>query len=535
MFPRLCTLPALLLLLLLPGCTGDILGKRDAVDPQVAVESGARRLSLAELDNTLKDLLGEESRPASRLLNEDEFRPYDNDYTIQSASQALITSLQILAEEVAANTVNDPTRRDALVPCTPSGPGDEDCFRQFLEAFLPRAFRRSISADDVTPYLSLLAFATESSAHVESDFDSAVRLAVSAALQDPEFLYRIELGRPDGDDGVIRLDAHAVASRMSYLLWGTMPDEALFAAAEGGMLDSAEGRREEARRMFEDPRARAQLGRFHAMWLGYRSIPHSPDLVARLDRETSALIERVIFDEPGSYLRLFTTGETYLDDALADHYGLPRPAGGEGWVPYADTGRAGILSHGSVLAGFGKFEDTSPTQRGIMVRTRFMCEEVPPPPPNLDVDEPPSGTLDSPCKYDRYAQHRDASGTCAVCHSLMDPIGFGLENYDMAGRFRTHDDGLPECVIEGEGEIVGLGQFSGPGELAELLVDEGYIDECAVQQFLTYAIGREVQPEEDALITRLVDDFRGVAHDFRGFVVEYIASERFVRRAEERL
>ena len=510
-------------------------GGPPAVDPVVAVESGARRLTQAELDNTLRDLLDEKTAPASRLLNEDEFRPFDNDYTIQQASEALITSLEVLAEEVAERAIADDARRAALVPCTPASAGDEQCFREFLEAFLPRAFRRPVTQEDVDAYLPLLAFATEGIAVVDNNFYTAVELAVSAVVQDPEFLYRVKQGTPGNTAGLIELDGYEIASRMSYLLWASMPDDVLFAAAAAGTLDSPQGRRSEAIRMLADPKARAQLHRFHAMWLGYRSIPHTPELVAAFDRETSALIDRVIFDEPGSYLRLFTMDETFVDDALADHYGLPRPVNGEGWVSYEGTGRAGILGHGSLLAAFGKFEDTSPTQRGILVRTRFMCEQVPSPPPDVDADQPPQGEMDAVCKYDRYAEHRDQSSSCAGCHSLTDPIGFGLENFDAAGRYREHDDGLPECVIEGSGEIVGVGAFSGPAELSELLVDNGYIDACAVRQFLTFALGRPPSSYEDHLVEEITGSFRSGQHDFNAFIVDFIASDRFARLSQERI
>src|SRR5690606_22261585 len=144
-------------------------------------------------------------------------------------------------------------------------------------------------------------------------------------------------------------------------------------------------------------RARRQLNRFHSMWLGYRTIPHDATLNAAFQLETETLIERVIFDEPASYLQLFRSDETYLNDLLAAHYDLPAPSGGEGWVSYsAGTGDnaagrvgGGILSHGSVLSAFSKFSDTSPTQRGIFVRTRLMCQAVPPPPATVDVDQPP--------------------------------------------------------------------------------------------------------------------------------------------------
>jgi len=354
-------------------------------------------------------------------------------------------------------------------------------------------------------------------------------------LQDPEFLYRVEQGTRGSTPGLLELDGYEIASRMSYLLWASMPDDALFAAAAAGDLDSPEGRSGEALRMLDDPRARAQLHRFHAMWLGYRSIPHTPELVAAFNRETSALIDRVILDEPGSYLRMFTMDETFVDDSLADHYGLPRPADGEGWVSYEGTGRAGILGHGSLLAAFSKFEDTSPTQRGILVRTRFMCEDVPRPPPNVDADQPPQGAMDAVCKYERYAEHRDQSSSCAGCHSLVDPIGFGLENYDVAGRYREHDDGLPECVIEGSGEIVEVGSFSGPGELSQLLVENDYVDACAVQQFLTFALGRPTNSYEAELLQEMIESFRAGQHDFKAFMIDFVASDRFARRAQERL
>lgn len=524
----------------LVACKGQIgqseeRGGPPAVDPILAVESGVRRLSQSELDNTLRDLVGDDTAPAARLLNEDEFRPFDNDYTIQQASEALITSLEALADQVAEATLADPARRADLVPCTPASAGDEACFRTFLEEFLPRALRRPATAEDINAYVPLLAFASEDNAVVDNDFYTAVQLAVAATLQDPEFLYRVEEGTPGSTAGLLELDGFEIASRMSYLLWASMPDDALFAAAAAGTLDSPDGRRSEALRMFDDPRAREQLHRFHAMWLGYRSIPHTPELVAAFNRETSALIDRVILEEPGSYLRLFTMNETFVDDSLADHYGLPRPAEGQGWVSYEGTGRAGILGHGSVLAAFSKFEDTSPTQRGILVRTRLMCEDVPRPPPTVDADQPPQGTMDAVCKYERYAEHRDQSSSCAGCHSLMDPIGFGLENYDVAGRYREHDDGLPECIIEGSGEIVEAGSFSGPGELSQLLVDNDYIDACAVQQFLTFALGRPTSSYEAELLQEMIESFRAGQHDFKAFMSNFIASERFARRAQERL
>jgi hypothetical protein len=333
---------------------------------------------------------------------------------------------------------------------------------------------------------------------------------------------------------VLALDGFEIASRMSYLIWGSTPDPELLAAAGTGELLDPEGRRAHAARMLAEPRARAQLHRFHSMWLGYRTIPHDAALVSAFDRETSALIDRVVFDEPGSYMRFFTLGETFVDTTLAAHYGLPAPSGTEGWVSYGDTARSGIFGHGSLLSAFSKFTDTSPTQRGILVRTRLMCEDIPPPPAIVDVDQEPRGSMDAVCKIDRYAEHRDGSSSCANCHARVDSIGFGLENFDIAGRYRVHDEGLPDCAIAGDGEITGVGVFNGPRELAALLDEAGYLDACAVRQYFTFAIGRAPTPEERALVDEIAQEFRASGHDFAELITGLIASERFARRAEER-
>lgn len=501
-------------------------------DPYVASETVVRRLSQAELDNTLQDLVGDDTRPAAQYLGEDEFRPYDNDYSVQQASQALIDSIEVMAAEVAESLVADPARRDAVVPCTPSEPGDADCFRRFIDSFGRRVFRRPLHPEEVEPYLELLAFATEANPYVDNNFYTAVSLAVQAMLMDPEFLYRVEVGTPTEVAGVRRLDGFEIATRMAYLLWGSTPDEALLADAASGKLDTPAGRREVAARMMEAERAKAQLHRFHGMWLGYRAIPGDPQLIQRFNRETTALIDKVVFEDRASYLRLFSSSETFVDDALADHYGLPRPEGGEGWVAYEDGSmRAGILSHGSVLAAFSKFSDTSPTQRGILVRTRLMCQEIPPPPPDVDVDQPPGGGEEAACKVDRYRAHVEVA-SCAACHNGMDPIGFGLENFDIAGRFREHDDGAPSCTIDGVGELPGLGTFSGPKELSERLAEEKLLERCAVRQYFWFSQGRKPKLSEREPIDALAEQFAASGHRFDQMIQEYVASEAFALKQE---
>ncbi|MGD8860545.1 MAG: DUF1588 domain-containing protein [Myxococcales bacterium] len=514
----------------------DAAGADDRTDPSnpdapfVASESVARRLSRAELDAALLDLVGDDTGAAGQNLPEDFYSPYDNDYTGQLASAALIDSISELADDVAARVVNDPRRYARLVPCTPDGPGDADCFEQVTRGLLERALRRPIDDAEVARYRALLEFATEDEPAVDNGFSTAVELLVRAVIMDPEFLYRIEVGEPTDEPGVYALDDFEIATRLSFLIWGAPPDEALYQDARAGLLREADGRHAALQRMLQDDRAREQLHRFHAMWLGYRVIPHSPELAVAFTRETGALLDRVILDEPQSYLNLLDFGETYLDELLAEHYGLPAPEGGRGWVPYGDSGRAGLLSHGSVLSAFGKFADTSPTQRGILIRTRLLCQTLPPPPPTVMADQPPGGD-DATCKWDRYEQHR-SSTACAGCHANMDPIGFGLENYDLAGRYREHDDGRPECTIEGTGELPPYGSFSGPAELGRLLIDSGEVERCVSAQFFQFAVGRAPAPIEEQEIDALTEDFRTAGTLFTELLESFVSRAAFALRRE---
>lgn len=498
-------------------------------DPYLASESTVRRLSRAELDSTISDLLGDVTSPANQFLPEDQFSPYDNDYTLQLASAALIDSLERLANDVATRIVADPTLQATLVPCTPVDDGDAACFAQVVSTLLPRAYRRPVTQEEIDRYSVLLAYATEVNPDVPHDFYTAVTLLVRSILQDPEFLYRIEVGTPTANAGVYALSEHEIASRLSYLFWGTMPDQTLTDAAVAGTLSDATTRRAAIDRLLGDDRAHAQLRRFHSMWLGYRALPHDAALVSAFSRETGALIDRVVWGEPQSYLNLFTFPETFIDATLAEHYGLPAPAA-EGWVSYGASGRAGILSHGAVLSAFGKFSDTSPTQRGIFVRTRLMCETVAPPPPNVNSDQPPA-SMDAVCKADRYEQHR-TNTACAACHSLLDPIGFGLENYNLAGQRRETDNDNVDCAISGQGEVLPYGPFSGPAELAALLVNNNEIDDCVVRQWMSFAVGRPLLPYETAPTDQLVASFRTADHSLPGLLADFAASPAFALRQE---
>ncbi len=485
-----------------PGGSGPQVTAPGLKPGNVVPTSLVRRLSQAELDNTIEDILGDVSRPAQKFFVEDEFKPYDNNYPVQAASKSYTDNLREMARDVARRAVADTKNRGAFIPCQPTDPGDAACFRKTIEKLGRRMLRRPLASAEVDAYMPLQLFATENNPTVPHDFYTAVELALRAFLQDPEFFNRVEIGRQTATAGVYALGSFEIATRMSYLLWGSTPDDALLTVADQDGLVSAAGRGTAFDRMQGGARARSQVQRFHSLWLGYRAIPQPADIAALFNAETTKLLDTVIFDAPSAYFDVFTSPRTYLTTALAAIYGLPAPPGGAGWVTYGPTSsRAGILSHGTVLASFSKFSDTSPTQRGILVQTRLMCNIILSPPATVNVDQPP-GNPDQDCKIPRYQAHMGQSG-CTGCHSQMDPIGFGLENYDMSGRVRKTDNGKLQCAIPGQGNIAGIGAFSGPKELAEKLLGANEIQDCLVRQYLTFALGRTLAAQEDTLVDAL--------------------------------
>ncbi len=506
-------------------------GEEPPVDDDVAEEigvSGLRRLSIAEYTQTVVDLLGLTPAQVQELLPADTLTPFDNDYTTQTASEALVKGLELLAGDIAEAIVASPELRGALVPCTPSGPEDAACYREFLSSFGRRALRRTLTDDELDRFAALQSYGVD-----EGDFWAGVAAGLRMFLQHPELVYRVEIGVPVPDaPELFRLTGWEVGARLSYLMIGSTPPDWLLDAAEAGELDSSEGIASAAMMLLDDPRARARVVRFHALWLAYENLAQT-GVYADMHVETAALVERIVFDERRAWIDMLTSNETWLTPALAEHYGLPVPAE-PSWVPYPDDGRGGLLSHGSFLSVGAKFGDTSPTQRGKLVRTKLFCQDIPKPPPELMVDvcAPPPADPDA-CKIDRYFMSREDA--CKSCHELMDPIGFGLEAYDASGVFRANDLERPDCPIDGDGEFVGLGTFNGPAELAALAVESDGLETCVAQQLYRFAVGRtELDLHDATLVDRVVAESSGDGGlDMLAFITGYVGAEAFRYRREE--
>lgn len=494
---------------------------------KVAPRIGLRRLTSYEYDNTIRDLLADTTRKSALVLPEDPRTPFDNDYNKQAPSKALVEGLELLARDASRALITDAARREKILGCTPSGASDTACFTTFIKKFGRRALRRPLSAEEVTRFATFQSFATES-----GDFYVGVETALLAFLQHAEFVYRVEIGTPlPNRSDTVRLNDFELATRLSYFVAATTPDDALLDAAEGGALADAAGVQAQATRLLATAAGRATVQRFHALWLGYDKIIDNNALSKDMLQESRALIDRVVFEQKKPWEEVFTATETFVTDSLATHYGLPSTGSTTPtWVPYGSTGRKGIISHGVVLTNGAKLEDTSPTLRGLFIRARLMCQDIPPPPPTVDTDLPPLEP--GQCKIERLAKTHSQGG-CAACHSKMDPIGFGLEQFDQQGRFRTTEPGAPSCPIDGQGELAGVAKFKGPSELADLLVRDGALQSCAAKQLYRFAIGRATLDSDDE---RFIEWWLGklggakAGLKFDQLLVEFVAADGFRHR-----
>jgi hypothetical protein len=396
-----------------------------------------------------------------------------------------------------------------------------------------RAFRRPLDISLQADYRKLLVDAT-----AQLDFSSGLEVAITAVLQSPYFLYHVERGI-EVTPGVERLDDSSMAARLATSLWQSLPDEALLAAAASGSLSTAEGIESQARRMLGDPRARAvmvrmftELTRADELALVPKDLTLFPAwdaLRSSMTEETSRFVESVLFDGPGTPEALLTARHTFVNPALAAHYGLPAVSGWQK-ISFTGTPRLGLLTQGSVLAVNAKTNQSSPVVRGLFVRENLLCDTPPPPPPDANI-VPPDIKPGVPTRQ-RYAEHSE-NPACSGCHTLMDPIGLGFEHFDAVGAWRDTDEGLP---VDASGEIVGTdaaGTFVGVEALAQRLATSNRVSQCFGTQAFRYFTARHENEDDTCSLYRLETQFRGGTFDFKDLVIALTTSDSFRYRKTE--
>ena len=367
-------------------------------------------------------------------------------------------------------------------------------------------------------------------------FELGMQEAMAAMLQSPYFIYQVEIGEPDPDDPTRRrLTQHELATRMSFFLVDTLPDAELLADADAGRLSDADGIREAAWRLLERPEARRSLAEFFGEVWRLRdllSLPKdlgvfpqwSPALAESMRMETAALVEDLVWEQDADFLEVFTADYSFVNAQLGFHYGLPGAVDlGELPTRVALAGhdkRAGLFGHASFQALLAHVSTTSPTLRGKFVLENILCRTVPPPPPGVVTDLPDTG--DARTMRERLELHM-SEPSCSGCHSMMDPIGFGLENYDSIGRFRTEDDGYP---IDASAELDGT-PFDGAAGLGAIVAQTPGTASCLVHNLYRHATGHVETEGEQVAMDALEEAFEESGHRMQDLMVEIVASPAF--------
>lgn len=505
-------------------------GEPLSIDPAPAV---LPRLTAEQYRNSLQSVL---APGLTAVALEPDTNPYLF-FNIGAASTTLSelgTQLyEEAADELTQTIFADPAQRLALVGCEPAAPGDQ-CVQGFLEDFGRRAYRRPLTPDELTRWHQITVDLAS------PDAWEGLRLAVAGMLQSPNFLYRVELGEPDPGDpeGRLRFTSHEMASRLSFLLWNTTPDDTLLDAADAGELLTTEGLRAHAERMLADPRAGAAVQEFFAQYFdlgrldGVARDPvaypmFSSTLPSSMRTEVQLLVDDFVFRRDADIRGIFGTRSTFVNEELAMLYGVEAPGASPiAFVPVelpADGPRAGLLTLGAFLTMNAHETEPSPTLRGKYVRERVLCQSVQPPPDDVDTNIPESETGEHQTLRERLEAHAD-NPVCAGCHSFIDPPGFLFENFDSIGAYRTVDiEGYP---VDAAGDLDGE-PLANATELGPKLAADPRVGRCVVTQLFRHAQGRLETVDERDILTDLDDRFAADGYRFKRLLLDLVTHEGF--------
>ena len=463
-------------------------------------------------------------------------RPYQASFNFyrHPRKQPAVYSISVIGPYSIEGPGETPSRQRIFV-CNPQeASNQEECARQILGKLLRRAYRRPVSDADLDRPLEFYRQASEA-----SGFDAGIELALSAILVSPEFLFRVEQDPKDVDpETAYRVSDLELASRLSFFLWSSLPDDKLLDAAISGDLREPDVLESQVLRMLQDSRSRNLAENFAGQWLYLRNLAAiRPDMRLYADfddnlrqafrKETELLFESVLREDRG-VLDLLKTDYTFLNQRLAKHYGIPNVYGSRFRRVKLDEGsmRGGLLRQGSVLTVTSYATRTSPVLRGKWILENILG--TPPPPPLLNVPALKDNTVDGNLSVrERLAEHR-ANPACASCHNLMDPVGFALENYDAVGRWRTSDAGQP---IDSSGGLPDGSEFKGVSGLEDALLQRPEIFVSAMtEKLLTFAVGRGVEYYDAPAIRKIVHEARDDNYSFSSLIVGIANSVPFQMR-----
>ena len=506
-------------------------------DPTTLAASPMRRLGTREYAAAVADLLDDpfDVVAAVRFPTDPRVNGFDDNAAVADTSSSMLdlfaTANALLVERLSA----DPARRARVVGCDPSGAGRSACIDAFVAHVGRRVARRPLTPSQAARWAAL--------AHtLDGDADpfAGPLRALEGMLLAPSFLYRAETGRPiAGCDAVRQLDGWEVATRLSFLLRATTPDDALLDAAASGSLDTADGVEAAARAMLADGGSRDAVWRFFSQWLeidelalrsgGAGDADWSDAVRDAMVSQFRRVVEGIVWSPGRDLLDLVDTRRSYVNDILAEHYGLVPVPPPNTWIAFdwpPSSERAGILTEGAVLTATGSVVSSrlagNAIRRGRWVREILLCEGIPLPPPGVEVN--PASFTGS--QRERLAAH-STDPRCASCHRRLDPVGFGMERFDDLGRHQTMDpSGVP---LTGDGVLEGFDapEFHGTLELAARLRAAPQVAPCVALQWFRWAYGRSETPGDARPTAALADAFERSHHSFTELVVASVRADAF--------
>ena len=510
------------------------MGFRIAGREEHVVDVANRRRSPKDFEFRMRVPSGRQ-RFAVAFLN-DYFNPAAEDPK-QRDRNLHVTALAVIGPLGLVDAALPPSHRRIFARPIPPGSdmaSERTLVADNLRPLVSRAFRRPASDSEVDRLTGIYAAARESGETIER----AMQVAITAMLVSPSFLFLVEADPPAGQ--VRHLDDHELAARLALFLWSSIPDDELASAADRGEVHTDQQLLAQTTRMLADPKSRALIDNFAGQWLHLRSLAGlSPDrgrfpsfdeeLRVAMRRETEEFFAAIV-REDRSILEFLESDSTFVNERLAKHYGIEGVVGAEfRRVGLDRQRRGGLLGQASVLTVTSNPTRTSPVKRGRWVLENLLAAPPPPPPPNVP-ELPTSAEALKGTLRQQMEQHR-VNPSCAACHKLMDPLGFGLENFDAIGGWRTEDGGAP---IDPSGELPDGHRFAGPAELRKVLIERaGDFRRCLAEKLLTYALGRGLEYYDACAVERIATATGNAGDRFSVLVGQIVTSPAFRQRESD--
>lgn len=514
----------------------DLIGKLKFLSPKDPGPFVIRRLTKTEYGNTLHDLLGVDSSVADELPDEVFGEGYLNTLSPLQSEQYLGIANEVL-DRVLAPKDEPPTElQKRLFGKAPAPEADQRvAARKVAQALTRRAYRRPASESELDVLIHVFDLGIKS----KLAYSEALRLMLKAVLVSPQFLFITPAKEPEAGKAIVPLDDYQLASRLSYLLWATMPDAELSALADSGRLHKPAVLKTQVKRLLSDPRSRALFDGFGAQWLGLGDIQDKVFDTTKFPQMTRAMRTamydeaRLFFDsivrENKSVVSFVDSDYTFLNGTLAALYGLEKTVTGPDMrlVKLKDANRGGILGMPGILATTSFPNRTSAVKRGVWVLEQVLGDHVPPAPPNVPTLEKQDKQKTANLTLRQRTELHRTNSVCANCHKILDPIGFGLENFDAIGRWRDQDD--TGGAIDAAGELPGGKHFSTPKELKAIIAErKSELARNLTEKLLAYALCRQLEGYDEIVVDHLMENITQEGYQMQTLISEVVTSYPFL-------